>query len=188
MPRGAQDEMAQACAVPSIFGMSTPISTASACRPISGSSPLRILIVDDQPVVREGLKRLLAAALRSRVETRTTATSAATLEAAAAFAPHVVVLDVDLAGEDGLALIPQLKAHAGVFVLTCHGDAATRERAMQLGARAFVEKHEPSVRLIAAVSGYAFPHSGEEESLTAPSASSQLQPVESSNAQRPTAP
>ena len=59
-------------------------------------------------------------------------------------------LDVDLGGEDGLALIPAL-APAAVLVLSCHGDSATRERALRLGAQAYIEKHQPAAELLAAL-------------------------------------
>jgi DNA-binding NarL/FixJ family response regulator len=119
---------------------------------IAGSlASVGVLVIDDQLVVREGLARLISCAQIPLRCVNTAATVAEALEAAALYRPEVVVLDVDLAGEDGLALIPQLSLTAGVLVLTSHGDAATRARAVQLGARAFVEKHEPAAVLLKSI-------------------------------------
>ena len=110
--------------------------------------PPSVLVVDDQLAVREGVARLLACA---PIELRDIATAANASEAMLAVArqrPDVVVLDVDLAGEDGLALIARFSPGTRVLVLSCHGDPATRERAARLGACAFVEKHLPAAELL----------------------------------------
>jgi two-component system nitrate/nitrite response regulator NarL len=110
--------------------------------------PPSVLVVDDQLAVREGVARLLACA---PIELRHIATAANATEAMLAVArvrPDVVVLDVDLAGEDGLALIARFSPGTRVLVLSCHGDPATRERAARLGACAFVEKHLPAAELL----------------------------------------
>src|SRR5450830_1103275 len=114
-------------------------------------APIGVLVVDDQLAVREGLARLIACAPMALRYVSTAATGAEALSAAARLHPDVVVLDVDLAGEDGLALIPQLSLTAGVLVLTCHGDAATRARATRLGALAFIEKHQPAADLLGSI-------------------------------------
>jgi two-component system nitrate/nitrite response regulator NarL len=112
------------------------------------AAPLSVLVVDDQLAVREGVARLLACA---PIELRDIATAANASEAMLAVArvrPDVVVLDVDLAGEDGLSLIARFSPGTRVLVLSCHGDPATRERAARLGACAFVEKHLPAADLL----------------------------------------
>ena len=114
-------------------------------------APIGVLVVDDQLVVREGLARLIACAPMALRYVSTAATGAEALSAAARLHPDVVVLDVDLAGEDGLALIPQLALTAGVLVLTSHGDPLTRARATRLGARAFIEKHQPAADLLGSI-------------------------------------
>ena len=88
----------------------------------------------------------------------TAATGAEALDLAARTRPDVIVLDADLGDEDGLALIPLLCGYAQVMVLTSHGDAQTRERATQLGALAFVEKHEPAAALLASIERVAHLH------------------------------
>ena len=125
-----------------------PLSHAETGRPLA---PVGVLVVDDQLAVREGLARLISCAAIPLRCISTAATGAEALRIAALQRPEVVVLDVDLGGEDGLALIPQLALTAGVLVLTSHGDPATRARAIRLGARAFVEKHQPAAELLRSI-------------------------------------
>ena len=110
---------------------------------------LRVLVVDDEYAVREGLRRLIAGSVDHAPLVRIAANPAEALREAAALHPHVVVLDVDLAGEDGLALMRQFEPGCQVLVLTSHGDPGTRSRALALGARAFVEKDAPASMLLA---------------------------------------
>lgn len=127
---------------------------AAAARP---SPLLAVLVVDDQAAVRDGVARLVACLPLPLRAVHTAANAAQALQLAAWLQPDLVLLDVDLAGDDGLALIPQL-APAAVLVLSCHGDAATRARAMRLGAGAFLEKHQPASDLLAAVAHLAQLH------------------------------
>ncbi len=110
-----------------------------------------VLVVDDQLVVREGLARLIACGPPRLRCLSTAASGSEALSAAARLHPEVVVLDADLDGEDGLALIPVLALTAGVLVLTSHGDRKTRARAAHLGACAFIEKHQPAADLLVAI-------------------------------------
>lgn len=114
-------------------------------------APIGVLVIDDQWAIREGLARLIACAPLTLRYVRTAATSAEALKALHQLQPDVVVLDVDLAGEDGLALIPQFALTSAVLVLTSHGDPTTRARAAQLGAHAFLEKHQPAAELLQAI-------------------------------------
>lgn len=112
---------------------------------------LGVLIVDDQLAVREGVSRLIACAGFPLRAIGTAATCIEAMSVAALLNPEVVILDADLDGEDGLALIPQLSRTAGVLVLTSHGDSATRTRATILGALAFIEKHQPAADLLGCI-------------------------------------
>jgi len=114
-------------------------------------APIGVLVVDDQLAVREGVARLITCSATPLLYVSTAATGTEALRAAARLHPNVVVLDADLDGEDGLALIPQLALTAGVLVLTSHGDAGTRARAAGLGASAFIEKHQPAAELLDAI-------------------------------------
>jgi len=110
--------------------------------------PPTLLIVDDQTLVREGLSRLLRSATLPLGNVHAVATAAEALAYARATPPDLVLLDVDLDGDDGLALLPVLGRHAHVMVLTSLTDVATRTRAFGLGASAFVGKHEPAAHML----------------------------------------
>lgn len=109
---------------------------------------LAVLIVDDQAAVREGLARLISSLGPPFGAVHTAANAAEALEVLQRARPQLVVLDVDLAGDDGLALLPQMTADAAVLVLTSHGDDATITCARDGGARAFVHKQRPASDLV----------------------------------------
>ena len=120
-----------------------------------------VLVIDDEPALRKSLVRLIACAPLTLRFISAAANSAQALSVAARLKPELVLLDVDLGGEDGLALIAQLRATARVLVLTSQGDAATRERAARLGALGLIEKHRPAGELLRAIVDVALPHSRE---------------------------
>jgi two-component system response regulator DesR len=116
---------------------------------------LHVLIVDDQTAVRRGLKRLLHCmpGLPPLVVHEAASVEEAH-EQAHACTPDVVLLDVDLAGDDGLVLLPMLAPTSRVVVVSSHaGDAGTRRRALALGAAVVVGKAEPGRVLAEAVRG-----------------------------------
>lgn len=121
-----------------------PAGAAPGCAPA-------LLVIDDEGAVRQGLMRLVACAAVPWREVAAAGNGEQALSLARRLLPEVVVLDVDLAGEDGLGLLPRLPGGASVLVLTSHGDGRTRERAHQLGACAFVEKQWPASVLLAAL-------------------------------------
>lgn len=115
------------------------------------TAAIGVLVIDDQLAVREGVSRLISCSPFTLRAIGSAATAAQALALAERLRPDVAVLDVDLAGEDGLALIPRFPPGTKVLVLSCHGDPTTRARAHRLGARAFVEKHQPAAELLALI-------------------------------------
>lgn len=116
------------------------------------SPPIRVLIVDDHPMVREGLRSML-----SVPEIEVVGEAAAAEEAlarAAALAPDVVMLDIQLADADGLAVLRRLKAalpQTGVLMVTMHANAEFVREAVRSGAAGYVLKGITRRELIAAV-------------------------------------
>jgi DNA-binding NarL/FixJ family response regulator len=101
-----------------------------------------VVIIDDHPVFRVGLRMLLEASGAIRVvgEAGTVASAAATL---AASPPQVAVLDLDLGGEDAVAAFPELQRaapDARFLVLTGTRDADRHESALRAGVRGLVVK------------------------------------------------
>jgi len=118
-----------------------------------GRSVITLLVVDDQPSVRRGLKMRLA--LEPDLKTLGEASNG--LEALAAVStlhPDVVVMDVDMPHLDGIAATQRLGSLApatAVVILSIHDDEATRQRARAAGAAAFVAKQAGDGALLEAI-------------------------------------
>jgi PAS domain S-box-containing protein len=95
---------------------------------------LRVLVVDDNPAVAEGLEMLIELLGH---EVRTAPDGPAALQKAQAFKPQVALLDIGLPGMDGCELAQALRADSGeallLIALTGYGDELTRERVRQAG-------------------------------------------------------
>jgi DNA-binding NarL/FixJ family response regulator len=103
--------------------------------------PMRVLIVDDHPMVREGVRRMLEPAGVQIAGEAGTGEDA--LRMAAALEPDVVLLDLELPDLDGLAVLRRLKAFErpiAVLVVTMHDDPALVRRAVEGGAAGYVLK------------------------------------------------
>jgi DNA-binding NarL/FixJ family response regulator len=108
------------------------------------TTPIRVLLVDDQPSVLRGLRMRLG--LESDIEVIGEAHNGQQALDAAVFAsPDVVLMDVEMPGMDGITATGRLHAEqpsCAVVVLTLHDDMHTRERAMIAGAAHFLAKHD----------------------------------------------
>lgn len=112
----------------------------------------RVLIIDDHPIVREGL----VAALHGKGDIEVAGGFGSAEEgiaAAARMKPDVVILDLELPGMSGLDAIAQFSAP--VLMLTAYGTDHEIERALAAGAKGYLLKGAPLddiERAIAAVS------------------------------------
>ena len=100
------------------------------------TKPYRILIVDDHPVVREGLRALLGAQAEFQV-CGETGTVAEALEIIRAEAPDAVIVDMLLNQESGLDLIREIKTldpDIRILAHSMHEDQHYAERALAAGA------------------------------------------------------
>jgi two-component system, NarL family, nitrate/nitrite response regulator NarL len=115
--------------------------------------PIRVMLVDDHRTVLWGLEQLIESeAPRMKVIAKVTSCAAA-IEAARRDAPDVVVLDLDLAGESGSEIIPQLINGGGtrVLILTGVRDGKVREESVLRGACGIVGKDESAETLVKAI-------------------------------------
>ena len=113
---------------------------------------MKLLIVDDHDIVRQGVRRLLSLVPDSDVREADSAESG--YEAYMSQRPDVVILDINLAGGSGLELLTRLKSvdpHARVVMFSMHADPAYASRALRSGAVGFVGKSASADELIEAV-------------------------------------
>ena len=114
---------------------------------------VRVILVDDHAVVREGYRRLLE---RTR-DIEVLAEAASGEEAYRLFcdmSPDVVVLDINLPGMSGIEATRRILARepdARVLVFSMHEDALFGSRALQAGARGYVTKASAPEVLVEAV-------------------------------------
>lgn len=102
---------------------------------------LQVLIVDDQAAVRRGLRCLLTVQLLLPAgQVREAATLNQARAALAAQRPGLLLLDVDLAGDDGLALLPLPPATTVVVLSSSAHEPGVRQRALKGGAAAVLPK------------------------------------------------
>lgn len=115
---------------------------------------IRVLVVDDHPAIRAGIVNLIDAEHPSLIAVGTAASADEALDQTQLLQPHVVVLDVDLNGEDGMALIPSLHraAPCRVVVLSSLLDPHLAAHAKRLGAHACLHKTSPAAELLACIS------------------------------------
>lgn len=117
------------------------------------SGKCKVLLVDDHPLMREGL----AKRINQEADLLVCGEAASAREARQAVArlrPELVVLDLSLSDGLALELIKDIKSLAPavpVLVFTMHDEAVYAERALQAGARGYVMKQEPPERLLTAM-------------------------------------
>jgi two-component system nitrate/nitrite response regulator NarL len=115
--------------------------------------PIKILLVDDHRSVLWGLEKLIEGETpRMQVVGKAT-TSAEALQLLDALRPDIILLDIDLGGENGIHAIPALlgKSNSKVLVLTGSRDASLHDSAVLAGAMGVVEKGEPAETILKAI-------------------------------------
>lgn len=115
--------------------------------------PLKIMLVDDHPIVRAGFRQLLE--LEPGWKVVAEAGSAQELAACLLHTRcHVLVLDLSLPDADGLVMLRQLRTQRPeltIVVMTMHHGSLYVQEALSAGAAAFVTKSSPAEELVEAV-------------------------------------
>ena len=116
---------------------------------------LRLLIVDDMPQVRIGLRTILPLAgnaLAMPVEIVGEAGDGQeAIQQVEALHPDMVLMDLEMPGMDGYTATQRIKMlypHTLVLALTVHGDDTSRMKAVEAGVDLFIEKGLPVTEII----------------------------------------
>jgi DNA-binding NarL/FixJ family response regulator len=121
--------------------------------PYEVAGMIKLLIVDDQPSVRTGLRMRLAAEPDFTVVGEA-ADGEVALDLARTLSPDVVLMDVEMPHMGGIAAtdtLHQMYPSMAVIMLSIHDDAQTRARAEKAGAVGFVPKSVPTEMLLATI-------------------------------------
>ena len=117
------------------------------------SEKKRVLLVDDHPILRQGLANVLNAQTHlcvcGEAHGRTDA-----LTAAERLKPDLALVDLSLRSGDGIELIKDLRVQQPqmlTLVLSMHDETIYAERALRAGARGYVMKQEKFDRLLLAI-------------------------------------
>ncbi len=120
---------------------------------MSIESVYRVLIVDDHPIVRQGLKRLI-----DQEEDLSVCGEAEDVKEARnaiqAMSPDAVILDISLKNSDGVDLIKELRLRrikTPILVLSMHDESIYAERLLSAGANGYIMKQEASDQFLVAL-------------------------------------
>jgi len=123
----------------------------------SSGSSIRVLLADDHPLVRAGVRRVLESATRINVVGEADDGSA-TLDAVVRLAPDILVLDLSLPRVHGLEVLRRAKAvrpDLRVIVLTMHANREYVTKALQAGADSYLLKESAAQELLLAIEAVA---------------------------------
>ena len=113
----------------------------------------RVFVVDDHPIVRQGLALLI-----NRETDLTVCGEAENAQAAmqmiAMNKPDILVVDISLDGPDGLDLLKNVRAHypeLPVLILSMHDESIYAERSLRAGAQGYIMKQEATEKVLVAL-------------------------------------
>ncbi len=116
-------------------------------------APKKILIVDDHPMLREGLRGVINRE-RELIVCGEAANAAQAMNAVQRLAPDLALIDITLPGKSGLELVKDLKVlhpNLAILAISMHDEALYAERMLRAGAGGYISKHEPPEELIKAI-------------------------------------
>ncbi len=115
--------------------------------------PIRLMIVDDHAVVRDGLRAVLGLVDDLAVVAEAS-NGAEALAGVRAAQPDVILMDIGMKGENGIEVTVRLLDEdptRAVLMLTMHDGVEHAQRALKAGARGYVLKDAPSSEIIGAI-------------------------------------
>jgi PAS domain S-box-containing protein len=112
-----------------------------------------VLVVDDHPIVRQGLVQIINRETDLYVCGEAKSADEA-MVMVGRIKPHILIVDISLKGASGIDLISSIKSRYGeipVLVLSIHDESLYAERAMRVGARGYVMKREAPQTIVKAI-------------------------------------
>jgi DNA-binding NarL/FixJ family response regulator len=116
-------------------------------------SKRRVFVVDDHPIIREGLAQMI-----NRQPDLTVCGEAQEMHAAlhsiATLKPDILIVDISLNGPDGLDLLKSIRGKdpaIPVLILSMHDESIYAERALRAGANGYIMKQEATERVLVAL-------------------------------------
>src|SRR5213082_4054136 len=113
----------------------------------------RVFLIDDHPLVREGLVNLINSQ-RDLAVCGEAEDSAGAMTGMAKTRPDVALVDISLKNESGLELVKDLRSQfpqVALIVLSMHDEALYAERSLGAGAQGYVMKREASKNVLASI-------------------------------------
>lgn len=129
------------------------VMSAKKLEPPKKNNARRILIVDDHPVMREGLSLLLAHEKDLEICGEFEDASRA-FDAIAQLKPDIAIVDLSLKGSSGLELIKNIKTNYPkviILVLSMYDEALYAERVLRAGAAGYIMKQEATEKVLVAL-------------------------------------
>lgn len=133
--------------------MTTSDAPAVPPGPAGPPTPIRVFLAEDHAITLWGLQRLIESQPNAMTVVGTASTRDAVLAHAALSDAEVLLMDLDLAGADGVDLLPDVLRHcqARVLVLTASEDTQRLCRVVELGAKGVLHKSEPPQTILSAI-------------------------------------
>lgn len=146
-------QVTRRAAKPDLKDSSAPLDGPSTSQTKAGRAVPTVVLVDDHPIVREGLAKLIEDEKRFKVIGQA-GNSATALQMVTALQPDLMLIDLEMPGVSGLELIKSAAAQrraTSLLVLSMHEESVYAARALRAGAKGYIMKQEAVENLVEAM-------------------------------------
>jgi DNA-binding NarL/FixJ family response regulator len=113
----------------------------------------KVFVVDDHPIVRQGLAQMVNRE-PDLIVCGEAEDASTVLQAIVTVKPDIMIVDISLNGPDGLELLKNIRTRyptLPVLILSMHDESIYAERALRAGANGYIMKHEAAEKVLGAV-------------------------------------